>query len=250
MNKNFEEAYQAEVQLNIPDLWNRIESGLPEKKTAQNVVCMKENASVLPQKTKKKKKNTWIAWASLAAACMLLFMVVPSVIGLGLLGMVTKEETAADMAAPQVQYDAVTDMENAVAMEDAYWKDEVAMEDACMEETEAAPAPMEPGVESSVKGEGYQELIVAGLYAKVLEISEEDDVHEVVLVFSEKDYDVANNTFQGSEYYSDGKLFVTINTENGETPIVGEEYQVDIYYVMLHEEDDVGTYEAWLYEME
>ena len=31
MSKNFEDAYREEVQQNIPDLWNRIESSLPEK---------------------------------------------------------------------------------------------------------------------------------------------------------------------------------------------------------------------------
>ena len=51
MSKNFEETYKAEVQRNIPDLWDRIESSLPEK----NVTEVKAPAK---KKTETKKVAT------------------------------------------------------------------------------------------------------------------------------------------------------------------------------------------------
>ena len=56
MNKNFEDAYRAEVQHNIPDLWDRIESGMPEKNPMQGMAkenIAEEKGTVLKE-TKKK----------------------------------------------------------------------------------------------------------------------------------------------------------------------------------------------------
>ena len=152
MSRNFEEAYRAEVQLNIPDLWDRIESALPEKKTGEFYgepeeaqAVAKENATYVANvkptnlnhksNTKKKSKYAWMKWASLAAAAMLVLLLMPALIGVGIIGLAggagSKMESAADstvsmemMETQTNESEAYPDMEAAesLPMEDAVYE--------------------------------------------------------------------------------------------------------------------------------
>lgn len=124
MSKNFEEAYKEELQLNIPDLWDRIESNLPEK-NMQDVKAENESKQVIPVKivqpkeqntivkrdiryTKKKRPYAWIKWASLAVAGVLVVLLIPTVLSLGILGFGSEETATADNAAEQIIADTNT----------------------------------------------------------------------------------------------------------------------------------------------
>lgn len=202
MNKNFEDAYVAEVQQNIPDLWNRIECSLPEKVSVQK---------------KKKKTYTWIKWASLAAACLLVLMIAPAVIGIGLVGTVMNEETAAaDTAAPEIYYEnAMMDME--CAEEEKGYEESVAENETdCA--VQAAP----------VTDESYEPM-VEELYAEVVEVNKQEEYYEAVLAFSDINRLIADSVFEDDSFYTEGHLIVRVYPGKGEVPVAGEKYSVDIY---------------------
>lgn len=256
MSKNFEEAYKAEVQQNIPDLWNRIESNLPEKKSVQNMAEVTNNVPVSREPVKKiKKKNpyAWIKWASLAAACLLVLLIAPAVIGVGLLGMVAKDESAADMAAPEIYYEnAMMDME--YAEEEKFFENEIAAE---VEENDTivselpAPSLMQQDGAQSVTGEeseyvtqeaapeeelgeampqeAYGEPIVEGLYVEVIAVDAQEEYYEAVILFSDVSRLLADNMFEGNIFYDEGNLIVRVYPDKGEVPVAGEKYSVDVY---------------------
>ncbi len=61
MVRDFEQEFIELKQNEIPDLWNRIEAGLSEKKVTASVP-EKENTSF--------KKINWRRWGTLAEACL------------------------------------------------------------------------------------------------------------------------------------------------------------------------------------
>lgn len=237
MNKNFEDAYRAEVQHNIPDLWDRIESGLPEKSPAQSMA--KENIPVKKGtvlKETKKKPYAWIKWASLAAACMLVLLVAPVVIGIGLVGTAMNEDTAAaDEAMVETYYDnampdmdiVATDSDNA---EEYFDMDIVATDEAGEAEVEkiTQTATAEEMEVADSKDE-YNESVVEGLYVEVTDVTEQEEYYEVVVEFSDMSRAVADEVFGENEFYLSGALLVRVYPGKGEMPVLGERYCVNIY---------------------
>ena len=61
MNKSFEEEYKALAQSKLPDLWDRIEAGLSEKKPVSVPITINEENkrknTVLPAKTRRQKRR-------------------------------------------------------------------------------------------------------------------------------------------------------------------------------------------------
>lgn len=221
MNKNFEDAYRAEVQHNIPDLWDRIESGLPEKSPAQSMA--KENIPVKKGtvlKETKKKPYAWIKWASLAAACMLVLLVAPVVIGIGLVGTAMNEDTAAaDEAMVETYYDnAMPDMDIVATDEAGEAEVEKITQTATAEEMEVADSKDE-----------YNESVVEGLYVEVTDVTEQEEYYEVVVEFSDMSRAVADEVFGENEFYLSGALLVRVYPGKGEMPVLGERYCVNIY---------------------
>ncbi len=267
MNKNFEEAYQAEVQLNIPDLWNRIEAGLPEKAIVKECAVAEPVAPFVPvnqevkenkevKKTKKKNPYAWIKWASLAAAGLLVVIMIPAVVGLGLLGLVTKDMASADSAATDGAYitqDAV--MENAMDME-------------MMEETDGAPAmdsmenvfmesedevTMESVTEESIPETGketvsndaenesvggasgsialYGDVIMEEIPATVTgKMTGSDRVYyRVTFMFEGDALELAEELFAEAEEYNAGMLEVRVYYDVTLEPELAETYSVTIY---------------------
>lgn len=70
MVRDFEHEFIEFKQNEIPDLWNRIEAGLSEKKVTASVP-EKENTSF--------KKINWRRWGTLAAACLCAAIIIPAI---------------------------------------------------------------------------------------------------------------------------------------------------------------------------
>ncbi len=266
MNKNFEEAYQAEVQLNIPDLWNRIESSLPEKTVVKKCVAAEPVANFVPvnqatnenkeiKKTKKKNPYAWIKWASLAAAGLLVVVMIPAVVGLGLLGLAGKDMASADSAANEmyVTQDAVMenaaemDMMDGAAMEapDMDYMEEVFVEsedEITMEsEAEAVLTPEEEGIKQDTQNESvgaasgsvalYGDVIAEDIPATVTGImtGSDRDYYRVTLMFEEDALEVAEKLFTGLEEYNAGMLEVRVYYDVTLNPELAENYMFTIY---------------------
>lgn len=70
MVRDFEQEFIELKQNEIPDLWNRIEAGLSEKKVTASAP-EKENTSF--------KKINWRRWGTLAAACLCAAIIIPAI---------------------------------------------------------------------------------------------------------------------------------------------------------------------------
>lgn len=238
MNKNFEEAYKAEVQQNIPDLWNRIESGLPDKEVQTN----------LNHKSSKKKKNpyAWMKWASLAAAAMLVIMILPTVAGTIFWWSFAISEGIRDSAATEQ-----------MATTDSMAEEDIKLESADMENTAEAPAMnqdyadggyaegemaeesimgTEPSgdvlsdVQSAESESEYPwELYADGLYVKVISATATQDGYEVELELYRLHENLAGPVLENSPYYDSGIIQANVYNGEGEMPVVGEKYTVTLY---------------------
>lgn len=258
MNRNFEEAYKAEVQQNIPDLWNRIESGLPEKKVIPEVPVaaveskpvqeVKEVPTNLNHRSNKKKKNpyAWMKWASLAAAAMLVIMILPTVAGIifwwsfaiseGIRDSAETEQMATTdgVAEEEVKMESA-DMENMAetpAMnqnnaEDGYAEEEMAEESIMGAE---ASSDVLSDVQSTESESEYPwELYADGLYVKVISATVTQDGYEVELELYRLHENLAGPVLENSPYYDNGIIQATVYNGEGEVPVVGEKYTATLY---------------------
>ena len=70
MERDFKQEFIELKQNEIPDLWNRIEAGLSEKKVTASV----------PEKADSSLKNiNWRRWGTLAAACLCVVIIIPAI---------------------------------------------------------------------------------------------------------------------------------------------------------------------------
>lgn len=258
MNKNFENAYQAEVQQNIPDLWNRIESSLPEKTPITNlkadsnetVAVAAENMDIYkqpnPQTLKKKNKYAWIKWASLAAACLLVVLILPTVVGIGALGIfMIGSKSSADMAATESENMTMDSGEyDGAPMEEGYYEYEAGVNEALEDSTSGAETEdnvivqdetaMEEGAEEEIassaqQSEPYRELIIEEMYAEVTEVTVTAEGYVVTLNISDASREEADECLEHDPFYEDGVLKVKVYEDAGEIPVVGEMYSVAVY---------------------
>lgn len=78
MERDFEQEFRELKQNEIPDLWNRIEAGLSEKKST-NMTSMSENVIVLDNGARDTKKIfAWRKWGTLIAACVCVVIILPA----------------------------------------------------------------------------------------------------------------------------------------------------------------------------
>lgn len=117
MERDFEAEFRELKQSEIPDLWNRIEAALPEKRAEaafpgkrMAVVSSEKKigdaSSVDRQLHTAKKKTSWRNWGILAAACLCAVIVFPAV----MLGLVSREKSSgSDMALPDSAGSAETE---------------------------------------------------------------------------------------------------------------------------------------------
>lgn len=149
MSKNFENEYIALTQVEVPDLWDRIEAGLNPKSTqdsekveASVIDFEKEIASRKEADCKDKAEKTLIyfvkRYKTVLAAAVCVIVILPAAVMIGRIGMGgSKSESAADTAPAEMEYAVVTEAaaEEMAAMEEAI--EETAAEDV-MEEAEMA----------------------------------------------------------------------------------------------------------------
>ena len=262
MNKNFEDAYKTEVQQNIPDLWNRIESSLPEKKVAGVVEHKKEVKVTNTGKGKKKSPYVWMKWASLAAAAVLILLMLPAAAGVGIIwGVVNAGKGSSDMAATE---SCTTDG----AAEDIYVADQMADEECAEEEVfDESPAmdnqqaenDMDSGASmmESAKEENNEdafmqtmpsgneseeiyenaELLTAEMPVTVTgyTVGSDAEYYRVFMTIPEDMYPF----FEGREEFQNGELEVRVYYDDSEAPEAGEEYLVDVYEVRTAMSDTV-----------
>lgn len=238
MNKNFEEAYKAEVQQNIPDLWSRIESSLPEKETNLN------------HKSEQKKKNpyAWMKWASVAAAAVLVVLILPSVAGTIFWWTFAFSNSSSDSAAPEQMV-----MENAVmegdiktesagmettaeapAMNESYAEDGFIAEEEAMAEESIAATESESDILSDVQsaemGSEYPwELYAEGLYVKVISATANDEGYNVELELYRLHEMEVEPIMEDHPFYDNGIIHAVVYEGDGEVPVVGEKYTVTLY---------------------
>ena len=240
MNRNFEEAYKAEVQQNIPDLWNRIESGLPEKEVQTN----------LNHKSKKKNPYAWMKWASLAAAAMLVIILIPTLLGIGALFLMSDKSLSTDMAMNESTAEQMATTDNMA-------EEEVKLESADMENTAETPAMNQNNAEDgyaederaeeSIMGaeassdvlsdvqsaesesEYPWELYADGLYVKVISATATTEGYDVELELYSLHEAVAGAALENAPYYDNGIITAVVYDGEGEVPVVGEKYILTLY---------------------
>ena len=133
--KEFEEKYIEYSKNDAPDLWARIEAGLPE--------CDIKDADGIKEKHTKVKQFKWYRYAPLVAACVCLVIIIPALKG-SLFG------AKSDSAKEEVAYDSscsVGDMETeesvGAAGKDNYMYADGAYSDAKTESADSDSLPLE-----------------------------------------------------------------------------------------------------------
>ncbi|MBQ7833008.1 MAG: hypothetical protein IJ336_05460 [Lachnospiraceae bacterium] len=264
MSKNFEDAYREEVQQNIPDLWNRIESSLPEKTPvvaaetmapeveAETIASADKRQNTKSNKKTKKNPYAWIKWASLAAAGLLLVILTPTVLGIGIFSLISGSKMSSDMAAnescaeePQYAADAEENiMYDSDGMDGGFAMDSVT-EEAVQEEMAEDVATPESGVQSTPESEGkesvaeqemgeqesvsaesvYGEMVVEGLKAKV----------SGIITSSDGIYYRVDLYFEGEDKEIANELFGNDDCYNGDELVVRVYYDITLKPEMLEE---------------
>lgn len=90
MERDFEQEFRELKQSEIPDLWNRIEAGLSEKKNSttmsQNIMAIdnkyiadvRKAENNVSGKEAPKKRFAWKTWGTLIAACLCVVIILPA----------------------------------------------------------------------------------------------------------------------------------------------------------------------------
>ena len=114
MERDFELEYRELKQNETPDLWNRIEAGLSEKKIAA-VPLENESKSIDIERFVVKKQTPWKRWGLLAAACLCVVIIFPAVM-IGLIGSSKSHSSnSADTAASTDRMESSTSTDAAAA---------------------------------------------------------------------------------------------------------------------------------------
>ena len=107
--KKLDEEYKKACAEETPDLWNRIEAGLPQK--TEQTAKEKDRAAASPQ-TQAAIRKVWMRYGAFVAAAVMVLVTVP-----GLLRM-TQARNTAENAAPMSVQDMTAAKENTTGMTD------------------------------------------------------------------------------------------------------------------------------------
>lgn len=135
MERDFELEYRELKQNETPDLWNRIEAGLSEKKIAA-VALENESKSIDIERFVMKKQTPWKRWGLLAAACLCVVIIFPAVM-IGLTGSYKSNSSSsghADSAASTDLMESSTSTDAAAEAAEAF---DTASDNAALEEGKA-----------------------------------------------------------------------------------------------------------------
>ncbi len=154
MSKDLEKEYRVLVNCEVPDLWARIETGLDDKDSS-GIAC----------KTKKKNIFSIKIWATVAAACVCVGLVIP-VMRAHTGGMWESKGTGNDMAAaPQAAAESV---------EEGYDKEERFVTDNQAALFDAAGGAAENSVDSAADTAAMEAAFDGGDTAEITMASEPD----------------------------------------------------------------------------
>ena len=135
MERDFELEYRELKQNETPDLWNRIEAGLSEKKIAA-VPSENESKSIDIEHFVMKKQTTWKRWGLLAAACLCVVIIIPAVMA-GLIGSSKSTSSgSADTAAGAADMNTSSSAAASAELSEAF---DTAPAEAAAEEGKAEP---------------------------------------------------------------------------------------------------------------
>lgn len=161
-NKAIEQAYQAEMLTEIPDLWDRIESALPEKTPSETFQTESQTESQTEKQPNAKKvlRFRYVKTAALIAAGICIVLMVPMLLSIGgrksMSSDMATSESAMDMQSDASAAEAVA--EEAPAAEEA--AEEMAAAESAPEEENATEADEElaaPASDEAIAGEALTE---------------------------------------------------------------------------------------------
>lgn len=218
MSKDFEKEYKAMVQSEIPDLWNRIESGLSEKP-------IKEEIKPLPQR--EKKRIRYGMWGGIAAACLCLIVAVPVFIrGIGN----TAEHMTTSMQAESVMeaYDTAAKAEVTEEAAAGAAQDSVPTEDNSPRQDVTEDTITEVMPESAAES-----LLVTVEIIEVTKMSDYNEYQAKVLTAGDSDMTAGDN--------------ITIRQYDKEQPLLAKAAEYELFLIKAEEE---AQQESVLYQLE
>lgn len=178
MSKNLEMEYKKQIQSNVPDLWNRIEAGLEEKRTRP-----------------KRRKRPYIIGGGILAAGLCVAVALP------VFTRSTKNYSASDSAvSADIAMEAAEDsMENAMVMENVEGE---LQEEAKKSYFLTIRVKIEDVIQTE-EGTEYQALVIeetSGTLEKESIIMLRQDNEEAVILESQKEYTIEVEESDGQYY--------------------------------------------------
>ncbi len=195
MERDFELEYRELKQNETPDLWNRIEAGLSEKKIAA-VPLETESKRIDIERYVVKKQTPWKRWGLLAAACLCVVLLFPAMMA-GLIGSSKSHSSGADSAAStdlMESYASANTTSEEGKAESEYTESTAAdagssmaggSETAAMEDAEAS----EEEAEEAAAPEISDGQILEGAVVQILQVDEtgEETVYQAVVLEADTD---------------------------------------------------------------
>lgn len=183
MNKNFENEYKNMILTDIPDLWDRIEAGLPEQNGQEQKQTNQEHAKTTPQKenisyidstTKKRRTHNNVRYGGWIAAAICLAIVIPAVMVGARVGRLGQHSESAMDDRNAMEADGAHEAENSVDEAPAYVEQSVAETDSFeasqKQDTEAIGAMNES--EAVLTGTGpLKELIISNVQVVIQSVT-------------------------------------------------------------------------------
>lgn len=177
--KKLDEEYKKACAEETPDLWNRIEAGLPQK--TEQTAKEKDRAAASPQ-TQAAIRKVWMRYGAFVAAAVMVLVTVP-----GLLHM-TQAKNTAENAAPMSVQDMTAAKENTTGMTDT---EGIAADSADTAFAEAFPGECDDAYSEEAENDAAVENssateMLSGVSSKELKVTavEEYDGYELVSAVS------------------------------------------------------------------
>lgn len=183
MERDFELEYRELKQNETPDLWNRIEAGLSEKKIAA-VPLENESKSIDIERFVMKKQTPWKRWGLLAAACLCVVIIFPAVM-IGLTDSYKSNNSSSgstDSAASAELMESSTSTDAAAAEAFDTASAETAEEEGKAEASEEAAA-------GAAEPESSDGQILEGAIVQILQVDEtgEETIYQAVVLETDTD---------------------------------------------------------------
>ena len=181
MERDFELEYRELKQNETPDLWNRIEAGLSEKKIAA-VPLENESKSIDIERFVMKKQTPWKRWGLLTAACLCVVIIFPAVMMTITGSYKSNSSGSTDSAASAELMESSTSTDAAAAEAFDTASAETAEEEGKAEASEEAAA-------GAAEPESSDGQILEGAIVQILQVDEtgEETIYQAVVLETDTD---------------------------------------------------------------